>query len=461
MSAGAASAAVLDHPLPEDVDNSIDELREEAPGQRNAAQPKAPRRGLPEVRHARVVGREQDIIWTRSRRAEPRAWLRAVVWLVAAGLHKKAGPTTLLIAEDLAARMDYRRGLVLYDLEGTAWRTDTSPATVKRHVKVLRELGALVWLVHGSKRNLAAPGEPYVATATIYGAVIPPVFDEAMGHRLTGTGYEGRVCGVTEAGRERAVAQATARSEARHQARHQGRRRTERQRPSGRRGVRVRAVRPVDNSTVDNSRSQACEPHSPGRYHRSPAVQVDSGCKDTSRERATCRTAPRPSFKISINPDGSRRTAGQTQRGIGIIQQVRPRVTWTQRASLRELEVALRPFTDAGWDWPTITAELHSWHLTWHPARPAAYIRARLAQQATAEHQTAAAEAAEGWDEQAASGPLAASSPDLVRSVLDGLAHGLAAHSARQAELGLDDLTDQSAAADVAAFLSSGTGAPA
>ncbi|MFE2625476.1 hypothetical protein ACFXKH_36275 [Streptomyces caelestis] len=351
--------------------------------------------------------------------------------------------------------MDYRRGIVVYDLAGAARRTGTSPATVKRHVKVLRELGALVWLVHGSKRNIALPGEPYMATATIYGAVIPAVFDEAMGHRLAGSGYEGRVCGVTEAGRERAVAQV------RSEARHQGRRRTEQERSSGRRGARVRTVRPVDNVVVDNPSSQAREPHSPGRYHRSPAVQVESGCKDTSRERATCRTAPRPSFKISYNPDGSRRTAGQTQRAIGIIQQVRPRVTWTQRATSRELEVALRPRTDAGWDSQRITEELHSWHLTWRPARPAAYIRARLAQQATAEHQTAAAEVAEGWDEQEASGPLAASSPDLVRSVMHGLAEGLATHSARQAELGLDDLTDHSAAATMAAFLNSGTGAPA
>ncbi|MFD8955404.1 cell wall protein [Streptomyces anulatus] len=360
-----------------------------------------------------------------------------------------------MVARDFAARMDYRRGIVVYDLAGAARRTGTSPATVKRHVKVLRELGALVWLVHGSKRNIALPGEPYMATATIYGAVIPAVFDEAMGHRLAGSGYEGRVCGVTEAGRERAVAQV------RSEARHQGRRRTEQERSSGRRGARVRTVRPVDNVVVDNPSSQAREPHSPGRYHRSPAVQVESGCKDTSRERATCRTAPRPSFKISYNPDGSRRTAGQTQRAIGIIQQVRPRVTWTQRATSRELEVALRPRTDAGWDSQRITEELHSWHLTWRPARPAAYIRARLAQQATAEHQTAAAEVAEGWDEQEASGPLAASSPDLVRSVMHGLAEGLATHSARQAELGLDDLTDHSAAATMAAFLNSGTGAPA
>ncbi|MEW2071588.1 cell wall protein [Streptomyces sp. NPDC007346] len=401
---------------------------------------------------AKALGREQDILWTRSRRAEPRAWLRAVVWLVAAGLHKEAGPTTMLIAEDLAARMDYRRGLVIYDLEGTVRRTEKSPATVMRHVRVLRELGALVWLVHGSKRNLAAPGEPYMATGTVYGAVIPAVFDEAMGHRLAGSGYEGRVCGVTEAGREHAVAQASARSETRCR----GRRRTEQQRPSGQRGARARTTSPVDNS-----RSQARETHSPGSYHRAPAVQVDGGCKDTSRERATCPTAPRPSFKISYNPDGSRRTAGQTRRGIAIIQQVRPRVTWTQRASSRELEVALRPRTNAGWDSQMIIEELHSWHLTWQPANPAAYICFRLAQQATAEHQVAAYEVAEGWDEQEASGPLAASRPELVRSVMHGLAEGIAAHSARQAELGLDDLTDDSAAATMAAFLTSGTGAPA
>ncbi|MFJ9195484.1 cell wall protein [Streptomyces globisporus] len=374
---------------------------------------------------------------------------------MAAGLHPEAGPSTLVVAEDLAARMDYRRGIAIYDLDGTVRRTGLSRATVKRHVRVLRELGALVWLVHGSRRNLAAPGEGYMATATIYGAVIPPVYDDAMGHRLTGMGYEARVCGVTPAGQKLAVAVAVERSDARRRA--QGR--TPRSRgtiPYG-----VPAQRELKTGPVDNSCSGSREPHSPGSYHRSPDVRVESGCKDTSRKRASCRKAPGPSFEISYNSDGSRRTAGQTRQGIGIVQQVRPRVTWTQRSGLRELEVALRPFTDAGWDWPTITAELHSWHLTWRPARPAAYIRARLAQQATAEHQSAAAELAEGWDEQEASGPLAASSPDLVRSVLDGLAEGLAVYSARQAELGLDDLSDHSAAADMAAFLNSGTGAPA
>ncbi|MCX4970818.1 cell wall protein [Streptomyces sp. NBC_00654] len=410
---------------------------------------------LPGVRFCRVVEEEQDILRTASRRSEPRAWLRSVVWLVAAGLHPEAGPKTLVIAENLADRMDYRRGIVVYDLKGTVRRTGTSPATVKRHVTVLRELGALVWLVYGSKRNLALPGEPYMATATIYGAVIPPAYDEAMGHRLTGTGYEGRVCGVTEAGRERAVAEAVVRSEARCA----GRRRSQRSGSDVRRGAgtgRGRGTTPVDNRGVDNSCSGSREPHSPGGYHRSPDADVESGSKDTSRQRASRTTAPRSPHQISYNSDGTRRTARQAQQGIEIARQVRARVNWAQTARLRRLARVLRPLTDAGWDAHQITEKLHSWTLSWRPAQPAEYIRARLAQQATAEHQTAAAEAAEGWDEQEASRPFAASA-DLVRTVMDGLAQGLATYSARQAEQGLDDLTTTAAAADMAAVLGTTT----
>ncbi|MFF7365445.1 cell wall protein [Streptomyces sp. NPDC008125] len=450
MSAVAASAAVLDHPLPGLVDNSVDEPREGIPGQRSEAQLLLSGQGLPEVRLAVVADREQDIVWTRSRRAEPRAWLVGLEWLVAAGLHEDACPTTLVIARDLAARMDYRRGIVLYDLEGTARRTDTSPATVKRHVRVMRELGALVWLVHGSKRNIAAPGEPYMATGTIYGAVIPPVFDEAMGHRLTGTGYEGRVCGVTEAGRERAIAASAARSKDRHD-------RARLSPSAARRGSRVPASRgshPVDTRGVDKSCSAGREPHSPGRYHQSPEADVESGSKNTSRKRASRSTTWPVPEKSSSNSGGPRRTARQVQRGIWTTQQVRARVPWTQRVRLRRLEFVLRPLTDQGMDADSIVVVLHSWMLTWRPARPAEYIRVQLAKQASVEHQVAAYEAAEGWDEREASGALAASRPDLVQDVLAGLAEGLATYSARQAEQGLDDLTDHAdAETAMAAFL--------
>lgn len=337
----------------------------------------------------------QDVLVTRSRRAEPRAWVRSLEWLVEAGLHPEAGPSTLVVADDMAGRMDFRRGIVVYDLRGTARRTGLSLATVKRQVKVLRELGALVWLVHGSKRNLALPGEPYMATATIYGAVIPPVFDEAMGHRLAGDGYEGRVCGVTEAGRERAVAAVTARTKTR---------RAHRTGQSGQSRAAVRCApgaqqapgaRPVDNRGVDNSSSQSHEPHSPGSYHQSPDAEVESGSKDTSH--ASRRTDPSPSHQKkrsnSSGRCGSGRPAWQVQRDVTIARQVRPLVGWTQRAGLRQLAFALRPLIDEGLDVHTIAAELHAWHLTWYPARPAAYITAQLRRralrQAALDHATA------------------------------------------------------------------------
>ncbi|MFG3532739.1 cell wall protein [Streptomyces sp. NPDC047917] len=376
-----------------------------------------------------------------------------MVWLVEAGLHPKAGAWILPVARDLAARMDYGLGSVMYDLEGTARRTGTSTATVKRHVQILRELGALAWRRHGSKANLNLPGRAYTATATIYAAVIPPVFDAAMGHRLAGAGYEARVCGMTVAGRERAAAESAARSEARR-----SRQPRTGCRSAARRGAGVRGAAPVDNSAVDNRSSKAREPHSLGRYHRSPEVQVESGCKDTSRQRASRRTTSPSAGKSSSNGQGLRRTARQVQRGIWITRQVRARVQWTQGVRLRRLEFVLRPLIDAGLDADTIAAELHSWMLTWRPACPAEYIRVRLAKQATAEHVAAELEA-EGWDEQEASGTLTASKPGLVRSVLDGLAAGMAAYSARQAVLGLDDLTDHDAAADMAAFLGTTTGA--
>ncbi|MDX2748431.1 MULTISPECIES: cell wall protein [Streptomyces] len=379
-----------------------------------------------------VLGEAQSVSHTQSRRAEPRAWLRAVMWLVDARIHPRSGPTTLAVALDLADRMDYRRGLVMYGLDATARRTGLSLATVKRHVKVLRELGALAWWRHGSKRNLRLPGRAYTATSTIYAAVIPPVYDHAMGHRLAGSGYEARVCGVTEAGRERAVTTSAARSPQRGTS--------------------------VDNKPVDKASSGVHEPQSPGQYHKSPEANVESGSNYTSRQRASRDTESSASEKSSSKGREPRRTARQVRRGIWITRQVRARVQWTQGVRLRRLEYVLRPLLDAGLDADTIAAELHSWMLTWRPARPAEYIRVQLAKQASSLHEAKQYEAAEGWNPEEASGALSASRPGLVRSVLDGLAAGLAAYSANQAERGLDDLGDHDAAADIAAFLAGSTG---
>ncbi|MEE4488876.1 cell wall protein [Streptomyces sp. BE230] len=248
-----------------------------------------------------------------------------MVWLVEAGLHRRAGATTLAVARDLAGRMDYRLGFVLYDLEGTAARCGVSAATVKRHVRVLRELGALVWQRHGTKRNLHLPGRRYAGTATVYAATIPAAYDSAMGHRLEGAGYGARVCGVTDAGRDRAVEYAQARP------------------------------RPVDDHPVRARSSGGRAPHSSGRHHDLPEVDVEG--------------------KGNYTP---RRSPLQVARDIDIARQVRPLVGWTQCEGLRRLAYALRPLVDRGLDARDIAAELYGLAIGWRPARPAALITAAL-----------------------------------------------------------------------------------
>ncbi|MER7940726.1 cell wall protein [Streptomyces sp. NPDC094458] len=277
----------------------------------------------------------QELDATASRRARPGAWLRAVVWLVEAGLHRRAGATTLVVARDLAGRMDYRLGFVLYDLEGTAARCGVSAATVKRHVRVLRELGALVWQRHGTKRNLHLPGRRYAGMATIYAATIPAAYDSAMGHRLEGAGYGARVCGMTDAGRDRAVEAAQERRRA------------------------------VHNSAAGKRSSGGCAPHSSAPHHDLRTADVSGKSNYTSRRRATA--------------DRGRRSPLQVARDIAVARQVRPLVAWTQCEGLRRLAYALRPLIDRGLDARDIAAELCGSAVGWRPVRPAAWITAVLA----------------------------------------------------------------------------------
>ncbi|MFF5725169.1 hypothetical protein [[Kitasatospora] papulosa] len=187
-----------------------------------------------------------------------------MTWLIDTGLHPRAGETTLTVARDLAARMDYRLGFVLYDLEGTAARCGTSTATVKRHVRVLRELGALAWRRHGTKRNLQLPGRPYTATATIYTATIPAAYDRAKGLRLDGTGYGARVVGVTDEGR--ALMQ-----ESVHRKPH-----------------------PVDDERTGAHGRTGRAPHSPGPHPDSSVADPDGWLNYTSRTCATRARATTP-----------------------------------------------------------------------------------------------------------------------------------------------------------------------
>ncbi|MBW1601415.1 helix-turn-helix transcriptional regulator [Streptomyces sp. JJ66] len=288
---------------------------------------------------------QQEVSATPARRAQPRAWLRAVAWVAGAGVHPGVNGTTRRVAAELARRMDYTEGTVLYGLDGTAARLGLSRATVKRHVRVLREAGLLAWVRHGSRTNLRLPGRRYAGTATVYAATIPPGYDHALGHRLDGTGYGARVAGFTSAGRGLATA--------------------------------GRAPAADANTLARSGRSPAGEPQSRTRDPGVPKAVLGGRLNNTSSARR--RRSPGPGQ--SRRP-GAGRTPRQVARDIALARQVRPLVGWTQTEGLRRLAFALRPLIDAGLSAHDIAAELHAWYLTWRPRRPAAYIIARLRRRA-------------------------------------------------------------------------------
>jgi hypothetical protein len=319
-----------------------------------------------------VPAREQEIDTTRSRHSAPRKWRRAVAWLITAGLHPKANATTLRIAEDLANRMDYTTGHVRYCLDEMIARLGISRASITRHIKYLRELGALAWAQHGTRVNVRRLMglKGYAGTATIYAAVIPPVYDHAMGHRIIGTGYTARIV-IDQRGQARIPAQT-------------------------RRG-------PVDNPPVENPGSEGRETPSLTLVKEESQVQVESGFNYTSQARPPKIRIPHQSSSIN----GRRRTAADVEKASKTVRLVRALVNWTQSVPLRRLEYVLRPWTDRGWDAMRIADELHGMcsGVRWKPRRPDAFIRAQIAKDTAHEELLAQAVA---WEDSTAYRELAA-----------------------------------------------------
>ncbi|GGU62000.1 cell wall protein [Streptomyces lavendofoliae] len=309
-----------------------------------------------------VRGAAQEVAHTASRRTGPRRWLRSVEWLVAAGLHPKANATTLRIAEDLAGRMDYDTGHARYCLDEMVARLGVNRATIKRHIAFLRELGALAWVQHGTRANIrrALGMKGYAGTATVYAAVIPAVYDHAMGHRIVGSGYTARIV-IDQRGQAPAL---------------------------------------VDNLPVDNEGSTRCAPPSLTCDEEEGKLKVEGGRNYTPRTaRRNSPTIPQQKTSSSEGT-AARRSPLQVARDIRIARQVRPLVNWTQREGLRRLAYALRPLIDRGLDAMQIADELAGMCLGWRPKQPANFLRATLAKDAAHLEAQAAAEellAAQTW----------------------------------------------------------------
>ena len=293
----------------------------------------------------------QHIEHTASRRSGPRKWLRAVRWLIGAGLHPKANATTQAVADDLAARMDYDLGHVLYGMDAMAARLQLDPSNVRRHVRYLRELGALAWVQRGTRANSRrSKGETgYAGTATVYAAVIPASYDHAMGHRVIGTGYAARI-----------VVDLSKRPE------------------------------PVDNrekQAVDNSPNGSCA--LPSLTVVKEVGQVDLvGGFTTTAQRQRNDSTPNQTRKSSSRKRGtilgSHVTAAGMRLGDKLARAIRRRVPWARKATHDQLRWVCADMGEQQWTedqavrFAVEAGHQHGAGFAWHPARPHRLLAAEL-----------------------------------------------------------------------------------
>ncbi len=276
---------------------------------------------------------DQEIGTTASRRTRRGDFLRAATWAITQRLHPKAGDTTLRVARDLAARLN-ADGHVAYCRDTMFKRLGISRRTLERHIAVLRELGLLVWALHGSRTNTRPAGSgEWAGTATIYAAVVPRAWDDALGHRVSGHGYHARHIGFTEQGRQLAIADA--------------RRRT---RPSHRRDT------------------PSCKTN-----HPRPKAEM-GGKKNNTRAPRSARPRSRRRHEV---PEPYRASTPQAAHAVSVAAWIRPRVPWTQGEGLRRLAFALRPWIATGLSAADIAADLSVWRMPRRPASPASVIMAR------------------------------------------------------------------------------------
>ena len=321
----------------------------------------------------------QTIDHTASRRTGPRKWLRTVTWLIAAGLHPKANTTTQAIAEDLAARMDYTTGHVLYGMDTMATRLGIDPSNVRRHVRYLRELGALAWVQRGSRANSRrTKGEQgYAGTATVYAAVIPAAYDHAMGHTIIGTGYTARI--IVDLSK------------------------------------RPKPVDNQENQAVDNPTDGSCALPSLTVVKEVGQVDLVDGFTTTAqrqRNDSTPNQTRKSSSRKRATILGHAVTAAGMQLGDKLARAIRRRVPWARKATHDQLRWVCADMGEQQWTedqavrFVVDAGHQHGAGFAWHPARPhrliAAELLAEVQRQAEEDRYRADQEQAVAWKDSTA-----------------------------------------------------------
>lgn len=274
---------------------------------------------------------------------DPHSWLTAVHWvnqLATKGHYTPArrqgpkwGPTTVAVAQEIAALKECRPGI-----DYLARKLKVSVRTVKYHLGMLRETGLLVYRSKGTR--LSGVG----GRASVFERTIPAAFDAALGIRTVGEGATRRPVGA--APESRTLLGKLARKAARKA-----------RRPRRRTPVSGRERCTLMQGGTSTS-SSAAGTHSPSE------AKLASGKAKSPTPRSSKRKP---------------RTLNRVGRRYQLARQLVQQVPWLRGASVARIAWIVRHVADAGWTALEVQAAAERLISDKEPRRPSAVLAYRLA----------------------------------------------------------------------------------
>lgn len=241
---------------------------------------------------------------------DPYSWMQAVHWVAGSGLYTpsrsngpKFGPTTIAIAQEIAALAECRPGV-----DYLARKLKISERTVQYHLGMLRETGLLVYRSKGTR--VSGVG----GRASVFERIIPTAFDQALGIRTIGEGATRRPVGA--APEHRSTLGKLAKKAARKV------RRRPRRKPVSGQG----RCTPMQGGTSSSSSTSLT---------RFPSESKLASGESESTTRKSAKRGPRKLNKVG--------------RRHQLARELKQMVPWLSRASVPRLAWIVRHCADAGW----------------------------------------------------------------------------------------------------------------
>ncbi|NUS82750.1 MAG: helix-turn-helix transcriptional regulator [Streptomyces sp.] len=238
------------------------------------------------------------------------SWMQAVHWVAGSGLYTpsrsngpKFGPTTIAIAQEIAALTECRPGV-----DYLARKLKVAERTVQYHLGMLREAGLLVYRSKGTR--ISGVG----GRASVFERIIPVAFDTALGIRTAGEGATRRPVGA--APEHRSVLGKLAKKAARK--------------------VRRRRVRkPVSGRGRCTPMQGGTSAFSPTALTSFPSESKLASGQSESTTGKSSKRAPRKLNKVG--------------RRHQLARELKQMVPWLSKASVPRLAWIVRHCADAGW----------------------------------------------------------------------------------------------------------------